>query len=56
MKPHERPASGAPRRRDAVDVAFRVGIALKAVYAVGEFVAGVAMSFLDPTRMQRLIH
>jgi uncharacterized membrane protein len=50
-------SAAAPlHRRDAVDVAFRVGIALKAVYAVGEFVAGVAMSFLDPTRMQRLIH
>ena len=51
------PRTAKPKsRRDAVDVAFRVGIALKAVYAVGELLAGIGMSFLDPVRMGRLVH
>jgi uncharacterized membrane protein len=43
------------RRKDFVDIAFRVGLALKALNALGEFLAGIAMVFLDPVRMHRLI-
>ncbi len=42
--------------KDFVGVAFRVGIALKGVYAAGELLAGIGMAFLPPARMDRLIH
>jgi uncharacterized membrane protein len=44
------------RKKDAVDIAFRFGISLKAIYAVGELLTGIAMSFLDTVRMGRLVH
>lgn len=44
------------REYEVVDRTFRIALVLKALFAAGEVLGGLAMIFLTPTRLNALVH